>query len=259
MEINISTGEGTSENSHGVQRFWLVRHGLTQWNAQHRYCGHSDIPLVAAGRVQARWLASQLRPVLLRGIYSSNLIRALETAEIIASKQVSPLEVNASAAWREIAFGSWEGLTYSEIAATFTDRLEFFTDPAHYTPPGGESLTDVLGRMRPALTEIMQRFPYEQGDIVIVSHGGALRALLCALLNMSLSQQWQLRLDPGSLSAVDLSLDEHGSFVATLVLMNSQRSSMRNATSLPTAYGARVSKISAALPGYQEAGSKRDG
>ncbi len=256
--MDICTREGTSENSHSVQRFWLVRHGLTQWNAQHRYCGHSDIPLVASGRVQARWLASQLRFVHLRGIYSSDLARALETAEIIASKHVSPIAVTASAAWREIAFGAWEGLTYSEIAATFTDRLDFFTDPAHYAPPGGESLTDVLGRIRPALTEIMQRFSHEQGDIVIVSHGGTLRALLCAMLNMPLSQQWQLRLDPGSLSAIDLSLAEHGSFVATLVLLNSQRSSMRDATSLPAAYGARVSKIPAAMSGYQEAGSKRD-
>jgi broad specificity phosphatase PhoE len=259
MEMNSPNKEDSAENSQGVLRFWLVRHGLTQWNTQHRYCGHSDVPLSVAGRAQASWLAAQMCPRPLQAIYSSDLARARETADIIASKHVPPVVVTVSTAWREIAFGAWEGLTYSEIASTFPDQLDFFTDPEHYAPPGGEALADVLRRVQPALTEIMMHCaPYHEGDIVIVSHGGTLRGLLCALLGISLSYQWQLRLDPGSLSAVDLSLDEHGSLVATLALLNWQHSPTRNTISLPTAYGAQVSQIPSALPGYAEVRSEHD-
>ena len=103
----------------------------------------------------------------------------------------------------------------------------------------------------------MQHTPYHEGDIVIVSHGGTLRGLLCALLGISLSYQWQLRMDPGSLSAVDLSLDECGSPVATLALLNWQRSPTRYALSLPIAY-TQVSQIPAALQGCPEARSEQD-
>jgi broad specificity phosphatase PhoE len=259
MEMNTLNREDSAENSQVMQRFWLVRHGLTQWNEQHRYCGHSDVPLSVVGRAQARWLAAQMCPRPLQAIYSSDLARAHETAEIIASKHVPPVVVTVSTAWREIAFGAWEGLTYGEIASTFPDQLDFFTDPEHYAPPGGEALADVLRRVQPALTEIlMQRMPYHEGDIVIVSHGGTLRGLLCALLGISLSYQWQLRLDPGSLSAVDLSLDERSSPIATLALLNWQRSPTRNTLSLPTAYGAQVSQVPSALPGYPEVRSEYD-
>lgn len=257
--MNIPNRKGSAESSQSVQRFWLVRHGLTQWNEQHRYCGHSDVPLSVAGRAQARWLAAQMCPRPLQAIYSSDLARAHETAEIIASKHMPPMVVTVSTAWREIAFGAWEGLTYGEIASTFSDQLDFFTDPDHNAPPGGEALADVLQRVQPALTEIMmQRTPYHEGDIVIVSHGGTLRGLLCALLGISLNYQWQLRLDPGSLSAVDLSLEERSSPIATLALLNWQRSPARNTLSLPTAYGAQVSQIPSALPGYPEVRSEHD-
>jgi broad specificity phosphatase PhoE len=257
--MNTPNKEDSAENSQGVQRCWLVRHGLTPWNEQHRYCGHSDVPLSVAGRAQARWLAAQLRPRPLQAIYSSDLARAHETAEIIASKHVPPVVVTVSTAWREIAFGAWEGLTYSEIASAFADQLDFFTDPEHYAPPGGEALADVLRRVQPALTELMmQRTSYHEGDIVIVSHGGTMRGLLCALLGISLSYQWQLRMDPGSLSAVDLSLDGCGSPVATLALLNWQRSPTRYALSLPIAYRAQVGQIPAVLPGCPEARSEQD-
>lgn len=207
-----------------MQRTWLVRHGLTEWNIQQRYCGHRNIPLSATGRAQARWLATQLRSIPVTAIYTSDLTRAQETAQIIATKRLSPVEVTVSPAWREIDFGAWEGLTYAEIATAFKDQPGFFTDPEHYSPPGGESLLNVLRRVQPALAEIIHnQSPTGGGDIVIVSHGGTLRALLCTLLGMPLSHQWRLRLDPGSLSAIDLSLGENGSLLGALTLLNFQR------------------------------------
>jgi alpha-ribazole phosphatase len=241
-----------------VRRIWLVRHGLTAWNAQKRYCGHSDIPLAPAGRGQARWLASQLRGVPLRAIYSSDLARARATAEFIARGRPAPVEVAVSGAWREIAFGAWEGLTYAEIAGAFAQRLDFFTDPEHFAPPGGESLSDLLRRVQPALTGILQDSFSGAGDIAIVSHGGTLRGLLCVLLGLPLRQQWQLRLDPGSLSAVDAVFVTGGPPVATLALLNWQRSPGRHAPAIPAAYGASVSMVSSLPVGEPAARSGSD-
>ena len=135
--------------------------------------------------------------------------------------------MNLSAAWREIDFGAWEGLTYAEIAERFKDQLGFFTDPVQYSPLGGESLAHVLQRVQAELAVIAcsGNLPVE-GDLVIVSHGGPLRVLLCSLLGVPLERQWQLRLDPGSLSAIDLlAVQEPLVPQAILALLNVQRSS----------------------------------
>ena len=214
-------GEGQSS-----RRLWLVRHGLTEWNTQQRFCGHSDVPLSERGRVQARWLAGQLQDEALSTIYTSDLERARETAEMIASQSAQALKVKVSEAWREIDFGAWEGLTYAEIAERFKDQLGFFTDPERGSPPGGEPLAQVLQRVQAELAAIAYRddSPME-GDVVIVSHGGPLRLLLCSILGMPLERQWQLRLDPGSLSAIDLlPIDEPSAPRAILVLLNAQAS-----------------------------------
>jgi alpha-ribazole phosphatase len=190
-----------------ARRLWLVRHGLTEWNVQQRFCGHSDVPLSARGRVQARWLARRLEKEAISTIYTSDLARARETATIIASQRTPALQVKVSAAWREMDFGAWEGLTFSEIADQFKDQLGFFSDPEHFSPPNGESLAHLLQRVQAELAAIAYSDDMQmEGDAVIVSHGGPLRILLCSILGMPVERQWQLRLDHGSLSAIDLLL-----------------------------------------------------
>ncbi len=223
MVASNEKNEGQQSIREGVQRIWLVRHGQTAWNEQQRFCGCTDIPLSATGRRQARWLATCLRSMSIAAIYSSDLNRARETAELIAKKR--QIDVVVSPAWREIAFGTWEGLTYAEVATLFKNQLGFFTDPAYYAPPEGETLTDVLQRVLPALTFIMQQT--HSGDVVVVSHGAVLRGLLCSLLGMPLSHQWQLRLDTGSLSAIDVSLDKNGSSLTSLATLNRVQSIKR--------------------------------
>src|SRR5260370_18658347 len=186
-------------------RLWLVRHGLTEWNTLQRFCGHSDIPLSAQGRVQGRWLARRLPEETISTIHTSDLARARETAEMIAGHRKQPLKVKVSAAWREINFGDWEGLTYAEITTQYTGQLGFLTDPEHYSPPRGESLEHMLQRVRAGLEVVAcsDDVPPE-GDVVIVSHGGPLRALLCNVLEIPLERQWLLRLPPRSPSSIAL-------------------------------------------------------
>ena len=222
--VEVKTGATTAKSSEDqkTRRLWLVRHGLTRWNTQQRFCGHSDIPLSAGGRVQARWLARRLQEEAIAVIYTSDLARARETAETIASQSTQAVPVKVSTAWREIDFGAWEGLTYAEIAEQFKDQLGFFTDPEQCSPPGGESLAHMLQRVMAELAAIARSDDRSiEGDVVIVSHGGPLRVLLCSMLGMPLERQWQIRLDPGSLSAIDLlPIHEPWTPQAILALLN---------------------------------------
>jgi alpha-ribazole phosphatase len=219
--INITakqSGEGLN-----ARRLWLVRHGLTYWNMQQRFCGHRDIPLSAQGRVQALWTAEQLQKESISAIYTSDLVRARETAEIIAHHRKPAVQIRESAAWREIDFGDWEGLTYTQIMEQFKDQLGFFIDPEQCSPPNGESLAHMQQRVKDALSAIMHSDDLPAGEVVIVSHGGPLRVMLCSLLGMPLQRQWQLRLDPGSLSAIDLlPIDGSSEPRAILALLNVQ-------------------------------------
>ena len=202
------------------RRLWLVRHGATLWNSEQRFCGHSDVPLSSEGEAQARWLARSLQSHPISTIYTSDLLRARQTAEMIAAHST---RIEASTAWREIAFGAWEGLTYEQITQQFPSNLEFFSHPLSASPPAGETLQDLMQRVHNAFLELA-RSPLEEGDIVLVSHGGPLRVLLSIVLAIPLEQQWRLRLAPGSLSAIDfLPIIDDTIPVATLALFNMQR------------------------------------
>jgi broad specificity phosphatase PhoE len=233
--IEVLAGEISEEPT--TQRLWLVRHGFTEWNTEQRFCGHSDIPLSASGRAQAHWLAQRLQQEEISSIYTSDLVRARETAEIIASSRAESVQVKVSTAWREIDFGAWEGLTYAEIAAQFEDRLGFFSDLEHSSPPGGEAPVHMVQRVLRALTTVVwtDDMPL-RGDTVIVSHGGPLRTLVCSMLGMSLERHWQFCLDPGSLSAIDLLLpiQDPSAPLAILASLNIQSPTHFARTTMPS-------------------------
>ena len=205
-----------------VQRLWLVRHGITAWNSARRLCGNQDIPLSEEGQMQADWVALQLSSLHLSTIYTSDLSRAVQTAECISRQSSSAVSVISSAAWREISFGDWEGLTYLQIAEQFPQYLSFFTDPMQCTPPHGEPFSTLLQRVKDAFGLLVQAMAGNtMGDMVLVSHGGPLRVLLCWLLSLPFEQQWRLCIDHGSLSAIDFipSADDVPSTV-TLAFLN---------------------------------------
>ena len=193
-----------SEREPYVQRLWLVRHGLTAWNSERRLCGHQGIPLSAEGRMQADWVAQQLSAVQFSAVYTSDLVRAVQTTEYITRRSPSAVPVISSAAWREMSFGAWEGLNYAQIARQFPQDLSFFTQPMLCTPPGGEPFSALVQRVQDAFGLLVQAIASNMtGDIVLVSHGGPLRVLLCWLLSLPFEQQWRLSINHGSLSAID--------------------------------------------------------
>jgi broad specificity phosphatase PhoE len=147
-----------------VAELILVRHGETDWNRDGRYQGHADPALNEAGRRQARELAASLEELELHAIYTSDLRRAAETAEIIHSGRDVPLKRERGL--REIDVGSWSGLTRAEIEQRFPGA-------EHHD---GETPEDMRERVVGTVTEIAGRHMGER--VLIVSHGGALRALL---------------------------------------------------------------------------------
>src|SRR5947199_3660663 len=91
----------------------LIRHGETDWNAEHRWQGHADVPLNARGREQAKALAEELAPEGIDAIYASDLSRARDTAEIVGERLGVPVVLDPDL--REIDVGSREGLTGEEV------------------------------------------------------------------------------------------------------------------------------------------------
>lgn len=203
VEVQRKEAEHLPEPAQRIRRLWLVRHGATEWNQQKRFFGHGDIGLSAVGVAQAEWVARRLQREDIACVYSSDLPRAQQTAEIIVRQRLQPLTVRYSADWREISFGDWEGLVYEQIAEKYPQDLEFFNDPLHYSPTNGETFADLLQRVQSAFVELTRTVSTETGDLLLISHGGVLRALLCYLLRIPYEQQWRLKIAHGSISALD--------------------------------------------------------
>jgi broad specificity phosphatase PhoE len=149
--------------THVATTILLARHGETDWNREGRFQGHADAPLNELGRAQARELAQRLASTSFSAVYSSDLSRARETAEILAVSHGVPVIVDPGL--REVDVGSWSGLTRAEIAKRFPDA-------EHHD---GETRDEHLARVLAAVERIAHGHSDER--ILIVSHGGSLRAL----------------------------------------------------------------------------------
>jgi broad specificity phosphatase PhoE len=141
----------------------LARHGETDWNREGRWQGWADAPLNENGRAQARELAEQLRSTPFDAVYSSDLARAHETAEIVAAPHDVP--VIADSGLREIDVGSWSGLTRAELAEQFPNGDR----------PDGETRDQHRERVHAAVERIARANLGRR--ILIVTHGGTMRAL----------------------------------------------------------------------------------
>lgn len=158
---------------------YLVRHGETEWNRLGRWQGTTDIVLSDVGRAQARGLVDRLRDAGLRRVFASDLRRARETAEIVATALELPAPI-ADARLRERGFGCFEGLTREECAARFPEAWERYHLDRRWTPPGAEVHEDVVARVLRAMNEIAGRLSEGQSALV-VSHGGTMRSFMHAI------------------------------------------------------------------------------
>lgn len=171
-----------------MTRFCLVRHAETDWNLEGRYQGQTDIPLNEEGRAKAHSLAMRLQSVHFAAVYSSDLVRASETAVIIAAKLRLPVQLDSRL--REIDQGEWEGRQLEFIRAHYAELWrQRRLNPEFGRAPGGESLAEVARRVYAALDEISGRHP--DMAVLAVSHGLALAAILCRIHNIPLVQAYE--------------------------------------------------------------------
>ncbi|MHB9026071.1 MAG: histidine phosphatase family protein [Armatimonadota bacterium] len=179
--------------------FYLVRHGETDWNVEGRFQGQQDPPLNETGRQQARHAARALAEMPLAAVYTSDLRRSVETAEIIA--QPHGLAPVPDCRLREVCFGDWEGLVVADVAQRFPEVLaNWRADSLRIRPPGGETIEDLYRRAVAVLPGMIERNP--EGTVAIVAHGGPLRALLTMALDAPLTVFRRLRLDNCSISVL---------------------------------------------------------
>ncbi|WP_309129192.1 histidine phosphatase family protein [Microbacterium sp.] len=151
----------------------LVRHGQTDWNLERRIQGTTDIPLNETGRADAHAAASALSALKPDAIYASPLVRAQETAQIIAG-QLGLAAPAITRGLREREFGEGEGMLVADYLARYGDW--------HAEVPGAETLAQVRDRALDSLDRIVRasrrRSAPRAESLVVVSHGGVIRALL---------------------------------------------------------------------------------
>lgn len=155
-------------------RIIAIRHGETAWNVQGRIQGHLDVALNDTGLWQAQQAARDLLDTVITRIYSSDLRRAMQTAQAIA--QVTSAQVVAERRLRERSFGEYEGRTFTEVEQDAPEHARRWRqrDP-DYAPAGGENLRALRERIASAVGELAARHAGEQ--IVLVSHGGVMDTL----------------------------------------------------------------------------------
>jgi len=180
-------------------KLFLTRHGQTDWNIARRYQGHSNTELNQVGIRQAEQLAKRLLAETIHAIYSSDLSRAMTTAEIIANAQGQAPVFRSDMRWRELSFGNWEGMTYREMSAHSPELFDaWMKDSLTISTPNGETHRQLAERVQAAFDEIKAK--HKEETVLVVGHSGSMQTLLALLLGVDLSRYWQFRVSQASLS-----------------------------------------------------------
>ena len=185
-------------------RFFLVRHGETAENIQMRYLGTRDEPLTEKGVLQARQAAEAISQLRIKIVVSSPMRRARDTA--LQIQQACGLELRLDSRLAEGSFGRWEGLSREEVLKLGGEDAEMllrWESDSSIAPPGGESIQHIQQRVTQLVDELAAEFP--DRSVVLVSHVGPIKALIAAVLGISLEASRGFFLDPGTISVVEWS------------------------------------------------------
>ncbi len=162
-----------------MTKFYLIRHGETEWNDKRILMGQTDIPINDKGHTQAKALGEYAKKFAFDYLYSSDLCRAKVTADYIANS--TGMEIITDKNLRECSAGKLEGLTYENMKMHFPDQIKQYSeDPMLYLPPEGEARKDFINRVKGYLIGLSETNISK--NIAIVTHGGVIRAFLSYLL-----------------------------------------------------------------------------
>ena len=180
---------------------YIVRHGQTEWNILGKTQGHGNSDLTAKGVEQAELLANSMVKYPVDYIYSSDLGRAYQTAEIIGNKL--NIEVQKTEALREMNFGTWEGRLIKDIIEEDPALYRQWRNEPHLARiPQAETLDQIKERTDAFIKEINEK--YDGKHIVLVTHSLCARIMLLSFLNSSVENIYRLNQGNTALNIVEL-------------------------------------------------------
>jgi len=179
---------------------YLLRHGEVAHAEPRRFLGHLDVPLSPRGEAQCAAQAGRLRGAGLRAVFTSDLVRAVRSGEIIGAPH--GLVPEALPALREMDMGRWDGLSAEEVEKREPGVLEAFAARVgEYPFPGGEDVPQLLARVWPAVEAIAAA--HAGHAVAVVAHAGANRAILCRALGLPLARLLAFGQDYAALSVLE--------------------------------------------------------
>ncbi len=164
-------------------RIYFIRHGESEANQRQIFAGQTDVSLTPLGRRQAACTAEYLRTVALDAVYTSDLLRAVQTAQPVADSHGLPLRMRP--ALQEIHAGEWEGRPFTELM-TRPDYRQWIQQIGLAHCAGGESVAELQSRIAAAVADIVRRHP--GGTVCIVTHAAAIRTQECLWRGVPLAQ-----------------------------------------------------------------------
>ncbi|MGL5316143.1 MAG: histidine phosphatase family protein [Peptostreptococcaceae bacterium] len=180
--------------------FYIARHGQTNWNILGKTQGHGNSDLTEKGEEQARELADAMVNYPIDLIFTSDLGRAVQTAEIVGNK--IGINVEKTEALREMGFGVWEGLLIDEIKKDHANTYDTWRNEPHLVDiPGGETLHIIKERVDNFIQEINEK--YDNKHILLVSHSVTVRVMLLSFLNSGMENIYRIKQDNTALNIVE--------------------------------------------------------
>jgi alpha-ribazole phosphatase len=183
-----------------MTRVYLVRHGETDYNKKSCYYGWTDCSLAQEGIEQSEALRSVFENIQYDVMLSSDLRRAVETANII---NCCNRELLIDKRLRELNFGQWEGKSYQEVSTEHTEDWNLWVeDYENAAPTDGESFANMYNRISEFMDEA--RNLYKDKSMVIVSHNGSLRIIAAYLLGLTMDKTWCFNFEHGKYSLLEV-------------------------------------------------------
>lgn len=173
----------------------LIRHGQTDWNRDRRIMGRKPIPLNKTGRAEARALAKALKGVAIDAIYTSPVLRAVETAKHLRDGRKTSIRHAHEMA--EIDYGQWIGKTFEEVIPEKAFHV-YHKTPRKAQAPGGEKMSDVFLRTITFIERLKKK--HKKGRIAVVSHADVIKTVLVHYLGMDYNHLLKFRIDNASVS-----------------------------------------------------------
>jgi 2,3-bisphosphoglycerate-dependent phosphoglycerate mutase len=187
----------------------LLRHGQSQWNLENRFTGWVDVPLSPRGEAEARQAGEKLRGRKIDILFTSVLVRAIETARLaLEAAGIGEVPVERDAALNERMYGELQGTNKAEAAARFGDaQVKIWRRSYDVRPPGGESLADTAARVLPYWERRILPALRAGKDVLVVAHGNSLRALVMHLDGLTREEVLELEIPTGVPLLYDVTAD----------------------------------------------------